>query len=73
MQIFSVFDLKCAVRFTVFLTYTLSNMPCGMPSLRRTCLPAQTMHESSQFTVSFIPFSCYTIHEDISTLQSTAW
>jgi len=51
----------------------LPDMPGGMPSLRRTCLPAQTMHESSQFTVSFIPFSCYTIHEDISTLQSTAW
>lgn len=53
--------------------YKLPDMPGGMPSLRRTCLPAQTMHESSQFTVSFIPFSCYTIHEDISTLQSTAW
>ena len=53
--------------------FKLPDMPGGMPSLRRTCLPAQTMHESSQFTVSFIPFSCYTIHEDISTLQSTAW
>lgn len=54
-------------------SFKLPDMPGGMPSLRRTCLPAQTMHESSQFTVSFIPFSCYTIHEDISTLQSTAW
>ena len=26
--------------------YILLNMPCGMPSLRRPCLPAQTMHES---------------------------
>ena len=28
-----------------FLFHSL-NMPCGMPSLRRPCLPAQTMHES---------------------------
>ena len=28
------------------VTYTLSNMPCGMPSLCRPYLPAQTMHES---------------------------
>ena len=26
--------------------FILLNMPCGMPSLRRPCLPAQTMHES---------------------------
>ena len=57
----------------LLICFKLPDMPGGMPSLRRTCLPAQTMHESSQFTVSFIPFSCYTIHEDISTLQSTAW
>jgi hypothetical protein len=62
-----------AVTKTMPTIFILPDMPGGMPSLRRTCLPAQTMHESSQFTVSFIPFSCYTIHEDISTLQSTAW
>ena len=56
MQIFSVFDLKCAVRFTVFLTYTLSNMPCGMPSLCRPCLPAQTMHESINLLFPLFPF-----------------
>ena len=28
------------------LFFTLLNMPCGMPSLRRPCLPAQTIHES---------------------------
>ena len=53
--------------------FKLPNMPSGMPSLRHAFLPAQTMHESRQFTVSFIPLPCYTIHEGNSTLQSTAW
>lgn len=51
----------------------LPNMPGGMPSLRRSCLAAQTMPESSQFIVSSILFLCYTVCENNSTLQSTAW
>jgi len=51
----------------------LPNMPGGMHSLRRSCLAAQTMPESSQFIVSSILFLCYTVCENNSTLQSTAW
>ena len=51
----------------------LPNMPSGMPSLRRSCLSAQTTYESFWFIVSSFPFTCYTVHEDIRILQSTAW
>ena len=63
----------CHLNSTLHSRIILPNMPSGMPSLRRAFLPAQTMHESRQFTVSFIPLPCYTIHEGNSTLQSTAW
>ena len=55
------------------LCFKLQNMPSGMPSLRRSCLPAQTIHESSQFIVSSFFVLCYTFCENNSTLQSTAW
>ena len=55
------------------MSFKLPNMPGGMPSLRRSCLAAQTMPESSQFIVSSILFLCYTVCENNSTLQSTAW
>lgn len=61
------------LRDLVRYRFKLPNMPGGMLSFRRFCLPAQTMHESSQFTVSSFSLPCYTSYKGISILQSTAW
>ena len=61
------------LRDLVRYRFKLPNMPGGMLSFRRFCLPAHTMHESSQFTVSSFSLPCYTSYKGISILQSTAW
>lgn len=68
-----VFQKANGCKRTKKVHFKLPNMPGGMPSLRRSCLAAQTMPESSQFIVSSILFLCYTVCENNSTLQSTAW
>ena len=68
-----IFKKQLANEIFLRLYNTLSDMPGGMPSLRRSCLPSQTIHESSQFIVPSVFILCYNVCKNNSTLQSTAW
>lgn len=42
----SSFSNAVVILYNIFYGFNLPNMPAGMPSLRRSRLPAQTIHES---------------------------